>query len=367
MKDLGNVLQFMNYNAPYAGNFIRSLTNLEETLSVEGLKMVYLFPKKVANRSWAQELIDSNKDVFFLSDNFFRDIVTIMSLLKKFNIKIIHTHFTDSKIHMYFNLVRYLFNRKIFIVRHLHNHYKPSNYVVEFLKRASSRIDFYIGCGQSVADHYSQEFRISKAQVSSVPNAIDFQRLESYTILTNASLPEGTKRFLLFGFDYYRKGVDIAIEAIDELRKENYEVCLLISLSKNKEFISSKIIEKFGEIPDWLFLVEARDDIATYYRSSDIFISSSRAEGLCYSLIEAAYCQVPIIASDIPGHTSLNIPYITHFLPQDASSLKRALIEVLSMNEDMKQRQAIARKEFVSKEFDLAEWSDRILATYMSL
>ena len=105
----------------------------------------------------------------------------------------------------------------------------------------------------------------------------------------------------MFGFDYYRKGVDLAIEALSEIINEKEDVCLLISLSSNKDFVLSKIRKRFNTIPDWIKILELRNDIVTYYHLSDAFLSPSRSEGFCNSLVEGAYCEIPLIASKIPN------------------------------------------------------------------
>ena len=43
---------------------------------------------------------------------------------------------------------------------------------------------------------------------------------------------EGNRVFLIFGFDYYRKGVDLAVEALQKLREAGNNFTLLISLKR---------------------------------------------------------------------------------------------------------------------------------------
>jgi len=69
-------------------------------------------------------------------------------------------------------------------------------------------------------------------------------------------------------------------------------------------------------------------NVASYYNSSDIFLSSSREEGFTYSVLEAAYCNPMIIASEIGGHP-LDIPFISHFESGNVNQLKALIIEIL--------------------------------------
>jgi hypothetical protein len=59
------VLHLTDYGAPYAGNFIASLSALEQFLSDRGGRMVYALPPRASERAWAQDFSQSH-DVRFL-------------------------------------------------------------------------------------------------------------------------------------------------------------------------------------------------------------------------------------------------------------------------------------------------------------
>ncbi len=84
-----NVLQLMNYNAPYKGNFIQSILCLETKLKAENIEMIYLFEKETAAREWARELINEGKKIYFLKGSNIKDIFFINSLIRKHKIGII--------------------------------------------------------------------------------------------------------------------------------------------------------------------------------------------------------------------------------------------------------------------------------------
>src|SRR5437879_9500126 len=109
---------------------------------------------------------------------------------------------------------------------------------------------------------------------------------------------------------------------MNKLVKQGQDISLLLSLSINREVIESKIRERFEQVPQWLTILDPRDDIASYYKLSDYFISASREEGFCNALVEAAYCGRPIITSDIPGPQSLNIPHTYKFTSENVAELE---------------------------------------------
>lgn len=359
----------MCYEAPYPGNFIKSLLRLDNTIKKEGIDTVYLFHCNMDGKDWVQDLIHQGKKIYFLSGQLLKDISILKKILVTHNIKFIHSHFTGVKYHILFNIVRVQYDVNLRIIRHLHNHDQPRNFIVERVKGMVTHTDFYIGCSESVATEFSGKFKIDSTKVDSATNAIDFTRLDQFADLSREDLNIGdsTTVFLMFGFDYHRKGVDLALEAMNNLADQKHDVCLLLSLSVNRSLIESKIIERFQQIPSWLKIVNSRDDIGTYYRFSDCFLSASRGEGFSYSLLEAAYCGAPIITSDIPGSKDLDMPHSFKFPTENIAELQKAMLSVISLTDDQKKQITFDQKSYVVKTFDLDVWADRIFNMYKRL
>jgi glycosyltransferase involved in cell wall biosynthesis len=364
-----NVLQFLCFNSPYGGSFFQSLLMLEQKLNQNDINMVYLFHIDTSHYEWIQNLIKQGKKIYFLSGNFSKDIFFIRDLLVKHDIKYIHAHFAGLKYLFLLNVASKLYSKQTFIVRHLRNHDKPRGFFGESLRKMLNKVDLYIGCSESVAVEYKKNFKIEDSKITHVTNAINFNRLNKFDRLDRSDYQIGadTKAFLLFGFDYYRKGVDVVLEAMDGLVKEGHDVCLLLSLSTNKEAIESRIKDRFSKMPDWLRILSPREDIASYYILSNYFISASREEGFCNSLVEAAYCERPIISSDIPGQGSLNIPHTYKFTSENIVELKDAMIALMSLTETQKNWIVAEQKEYVIKNFDLETWAEQITDVYRSL
>lgn len=364
-----NVLQFLCFNSPYGGSFFQSLLMLEQKLNQDGIDMVYLFHTDTSHYDWIQDLISQGKKIYFLSGNLSKDVFYVRELLVKYNIKYIHAHFAGLKYLFLLNVAGKLYSKRTFIVRHLRNHDKPRGFFGEGLRKILNHVDLYIGCSESVAVEYKKNFKIEDSKITHVTNAINFNRLNNFDSLQRADylIRADTKVFLLFGFDYYRKGVDVVLEAMDRLIAEGHDVCLLLSLSTNKELIESRILDRFSEIPAWLRILSPREDIASYYLLSNYFISASREEGFCNSLVEAAYCERPIISSDIPGQGSLNIPHTYKFTSENVAELKDAMIALMSLTEPQKSRIVAEQKEYVIKNFDLETWAEQITGAYKKL
>ena len=53
---MANAIQFMNYGAPYPGNFMRSMLALERELERSGSTCVFVFPATAERFDWVNEL-----------------------------------------------------------------------------------------------------------------------------------------------------------------------------------------------------------------------------------------------------------------------------------------------------------------------
>ena len=107
------------------------------------------------------------------------------------------------------------------------------------------------------------------------------------------------------------------------------------------------------------------EDIATYYHKADMFLTSSREEGFCYSVVEAAYCKTIVVSSSISG-VPKDIPGELFFERENYSSLKKLIDEVYKENkivdkEKKKKKLKDKAKEYVKKVYSIDKWVNKII------
>lgn len=340
------VLIITDYAAPYEGNFIESLKLLQKKMEEKGNEVIYLFTPKAKDKGCINGLLKENRKVLFGSDNIKKNMKIIKNIIREEQISIIYTHFCSLKTQVQVKLIR-LMNRKVKLISHFHNHYKLSGkFPRKQLAYIAYKGDLNIACSESVKN----SIPYSKKKTVYVDNAINFKRLDTYRDIKIDGL-ENKFVVLMFGFDYYRKGVDISIKAIKELNID--DVVLAISLSKNRDVVEKNIISDFGEIPKFIKFLEPIDDIATYYKKADIFLTSSREEGLCYSVIEAAYCKTKIVCSNIPG-VPKNIPGEIFFESTNYVELKNIIYQSIKSDEpDYIKEEA---HDYVKRTYSIEKW-----------
>lgn len=347
---------FANYGSPYEGNFIVSLKMLEKRLNERGINVIYLFPMRTKERKWISQL--QNNEVVYLPDNIFAAISEIGKILKE--AMFVHTHFINMEQMLILKLARMVTLSKCPVIHHIHNHYeKSTNKLKFFVKSWSIKNDLMLACGSGVRDSVIQAEL--KNETSYIDNGIDFTRLNQFE---DAGFDSNKKQILMFGFDFKRKGVDLAVRACDSLIKAGCNINLNISLSRNHDAVKQEIISLLGRFPEWISLLPPRNDIATYYKGVKLFISPSREEGLCYSLIEAAYCGCIVVASHISGQYELDIPQIVWCQKEDSDDLARAIQSVFNMSSEEIKKTITQQQEAVKKKYAVSRWANDVMNYY---
>ncbi len=356
------ILHFADFKSPCRGNFINSLEYLRPVTEAQGKQFVYLFPAATAKRDWAQDL-KNQATVYFLGDSLLQNVKKVRSIIKRHNIKIIHSHFYKLPYILMLDLASAFKGIPHVVHLHcaLHIHSGVARAIEKFLLRGKT----FIGCSQKLTDDAKKYY--PKNQAYTAKNAIWFPRLEEYESLSKSQLGLSTtaKTLMMFGFLYEVKGVDLALEAVSELNESGKDLQLILILTSNIDGIKDKIIKRFGGIPTWLHLLPPRNDITSYYKLCDAFLAPSRSEGLPYSVLEASYLKIPVVLSNIPAHSNLDLPCGYYFESENVGQLKESLTSALYGAYDADA--FAAQSEQIKNEYQLSVWADRIIKIYTKL
>ena len=116
-------------------------------------------------------------------------------------------------------------------------------------------------------------------------------------------------------FNYVREagtcGEQRAAETIlQELKKEKPNIkLLLIGDGKLKEGYQQYI--KNNDLENEIKLLGKRQDINELLSITDVYLASSKREGLPVNVMEAMYKGIPIIATDNRGHRAVSYTHLT--------------------------------------------------------
>lgn len=312
---------------------------------------------------WIKELNCKGREVYGFTDNTLSDAELILKILKRNNIGIIHTHFISMKQYLSIYIATIFCKKKV--VMHFHNHSVQANGIKDKLRQMLYRKCTMIGCSQSVYENLCRDY--PKNKKVAVNNGIQFERLKNVPAAHRSEygLKVDSVVCLIFGFDFYRKGVDLALNALNNLNKNGLECELLISLSKNFEYVEQETKKILGYTPSWVHIIKARSDVAALYNMSSLFLSPSREEGLPYSVLEAGYCECGVVTSDIPAQAKLNIPFAILHTANDYNSLEEKIKIALQKNNEKKYKMQEVR-DFMHLHYSLDSWVNSILDIYKS-
>ncbi|MHA1546823.1 MAG: glycosyltransferase family 4 protein [Alphaproteobacteria bacterium] len=163
------------------------------------------------------------------------------------------------------------------------------------------------------------------------------------------------------------KGVAVLVEAQQILAARGTQLSLRLCGApdpENPTSIDREILEKWAQAPGVEWLGEV-GDIAEMWKTAHIAVLASRREGLPLSLMEAAACGRPIIATDVPGCREIAIEGKNAILVpvDDAAKLADAL-EVLAGDQTRRAAYGAASRELVKTDLSDRAVGARIVALY---
>lgn len=186
----------------------------------------------------------------------------------------------------------------------------------------------------------------SQSQIAFIPNGIDISQTHAF------SRSVETVRIGYCGRLREIKGVHVLLEAIASVKYSRPQLALTLSIAGNGEARESlqSLADKLGisEYIEWLGRIE---DTSAFFKSLDIYVQPSFAEGLPNSVMEAMLDQRPVVASEVGGNTDLIEDGITGVLfpAGDASALSEQIIRLLENPELCESVSRAARQHIVER------------------
>jgi len=354
------IAEYCNYAANYAGNFIKSLQSMESYMKEKdpNNQIIYILPSFAATLPWAIELSRSNLVIFIPESGRIKTNFKLISYCKEYNIDILHSHFHGLSSVF---LIGWLTKTKV--IAHFHNTIDQIGLGKKLLyKILGIKVSHFLGCAKSVYDTLITA-GFNKSKTSYITNCIDFQRLDQIGV-TPITTNTDKNNLLILGTDFYRKGVDTALKAIEPIA-DKHNICLQI-VSHYPEITKQEVKKCLGHQPSWVTVLPTTEYIGDYYKQSELFLSPSRNEGLSYAVPEAIYCGCLPIKSDIPSLTyQLNEENILSIYSTPENLCER-IISLLNMSNTEKQKIVSDLKSQVVKKYSIERWGKEMGEVYLN-
>ena len=352
------VLQVCAYGADYPGNFIASLEALEAALKEKGIHTIYAFVEKASAKPWCKEIQKRTK-VYFLPEAKARILPKTYRIFHRIYrenaVDIVHSHFELYDIPATVAAPK---GTKIFW--HLHDPINPGTGLRGILWKLQYGVVGKRANLISVADFYRDaviKMGFPAAQAVTVLNCINLNRIRDCRNST-----EKPYDFLTFGWDFYRKGDDLILQACDRLERDGYQFRLLLN---GNEQTWPKLEQYLnGRKPAYLECGNPVSDINQLFDESKIFIQASRKETFSYAVCEAAYAGLPVISSDIAGlEWAHELPTVHFFPSEDVQTLYDVMKSFLD-GKGVSETDVCASQKHIEAVLSLRVWAEHVMGHY---
>lgn len=368
-----NIMIAADYAAPKSGNFIASIIALGRRLRNNGAHVLFVFPEE---KEWIQWFNEEQFDVEILNKTNVRVgmVDSRFDILKKivinYDIELIHSHFGLFHHELVYRRSEF---KRLKVIIHDHMDFGiTSNIIIQRVKTAlySCLYQYYHINLITVMEQKRNAYIFLKNKWF-VPNGLSLERhiknsMSREDCRREIGLKQNEKCVFLLGWDLKRKGLDIALKAVQKCREMDDTICFgMIGVGcapsvDAKEFI----VQETGIDPSesWIHFFDSYEDMFAVHRAVDVYLSASRKEAFSYGLLESISQNTPVVVSDIPGTKWAEIYDNSYFYPvEDVEACAKAIMAALNTG-----RKVTNSIDIVDK-YGIERWCDRIIQIYRSL
>lgn len=167
------------------------------------------------------------------------------------------------------------------------------------IKNALSKMDLCIAVSDKVATSYKNRYNIATVEV--IPNIIDdYEIIKKSKLAPEVSFDKNQLNFISVGRLDYSKNYLMLLIVAKHLIDDGYKFKVYIvgdgeeNVTLQKAIINLKMEKHF-------ILLGRKDNPYPYVKNSDLFLLSSRYEGLPTVIIEALILHIPCISTEVAG------------------------------------------------------------------
>lgn len=310
--------------------------------------------------------VPSNIEVFYVGRNIFKIRKVLSAIIKKYKKEyVIHIHQVQSGFLAQVSMLGTKFRKKvIFTVHSTFSGYSIHNKILSFI---NSFLAYKTTCVSNTSyNNYPSIIKfIKKDRIQPIQNGVDTERIDNSFLLNYKKDHDNN----LVKFVYVARIIPIKnhkflIDVLQETKKNIRFIFIGEDISNLKDYCDkndlSNRIEFTGLIP--------REEVFEKIQQADVYISSSTLEGLPISVLEAMYCGLPVILSDIPQHKEIkNDKDFINVIPLNIDKWKNIINDYADMNCDEIEKIGNKCKEYVKEYFSLKNMHYKYDKIYSSM
>ena len=266
--------------------FLRDKRAYEGTLHSAGVETVFIDLEKIG---------------------FLKTLSGLRKLIKKKNIEIVHTHLPAADT---IGRLAGLMSKNVQVYSSLHN---TEPWKLE--KSLSSRIlrlydRFTVNCfkrssmiavSRSVKDFTMKTEKVRGDKIRVLYNFIHVENPQKSNPDFHLDLPlEDKYVMIVMARLHHTKAHALLLEAMEKLQSEGMNDLFLLVLGEGEERENLEQYAKEHGLEDKVHFCGVQKNVYDYIKKSRLLVLPSKIEGFGLAFLEAHYCRVPVLGSDIP-------------------------------------------------------------------
>jgi len=230
-----------------------------------------------------------------------------------------------------------------------------------------------IAISEAVRSHLVKDFQVKKENIALIHNGVNISWFDKkYTAEEKQEIRREYNLSSKFVVGLIArlspvKGIKYLISAFKLLIQDGLDAQLLLIGDGPEKQLLIEQAEQLG-IKSKVIFAPSVVDTGRSLSVMDVFVLPSVQEGLGISLAEAMAASCPVVASDVGGIYSLVKNNKTGLLvtPEDPEAIARAVKELL-LDNGLREKLALAGKEFVTEKFSLEEMAVKTERVYSTV
>lgn len=291
------------------------------------------------------------------------DVETFVSRLKEFQPQLLHAHFATDPAAAARTLAAELRIPFTFTAHGYDIYERPPT---DFAERAEAAAAI-VTVSEANKRHIVSNLAVSPEHINVIPNGVntDFFCPPPGSDPT----PDQAPTIVSVARHMPVKNLELLVEACAILRDRAIEFkCILIGDGPGRGQLEEEVRRQRLEHHVELKGEMVRDEVLQWWRRAAVGVLSSHSEGMPISLIEAAACAVPAVATAVGGIPELVENGVSGLLvpSRDTTALADALSSIVTQPAVGQELGRAARRRVVEK-FSLSRQLDRLIALWQSI
>lgn len=214
-------------------------------------------------------------------------------------------------------------------------------------------VDHTVCVSRAVADFSNHAARLRPERVSVIPNGVDYARFAEAVPadLSHYGVPAGVRMILSVGRLHPQKGHRLLIEALAPLLQREEDLHLIIA---GEGPLRAELMQEIARLPSGsrIHLIGAQEDIPGLMRAANLFVLTSRWEGMPNVVLEAMAAGTPVVTTDVEGVRELIADgesglIVNSFCPKEI----RTAVERCLADSGLRSRMAESAQQYVKQSF----------------